>query len=54
MNADDTNARKSILLLLCDLPNAVKNTYYTSNELAKLLVKGGVSSSIDGAGPGQQ
>ena len=39
MNVDDTNARKSLLYLLCNIPGDAKDIYRTSDELSKLLIK---------------
>ena len=47
MDSSDKNAREGILSLLFDLPEPVKNTYLTTNEIVRLLNRGGVSPSLE-------
>lgn len=47
MDSSDKNAREGILSLLFDLPEPVKNTYLTTNEIVRLLKRGGVSPSLE-------
>ena len=47
MATSDHSAREGIISLLFDLPDDVKNTYFTLEELVSLLQTGGASSSLE-------